>query len=196
MHLPNDHTDGTRKGSLTPKAYAAQNDYALGLIVERVSKSPYWKEFAIFVVEDDAQDGPDHVDAHRSVALVISPYTKRRSVDHSLYSTAAMLRTIELVLGLPPMSQYDAAATPMYNAFTLSPDLTPYVLEEPRIDLNEKNKEGSYGQSLMEEFDLEQQDTAPDRIFSEIIWRAVKGTPMPAPRYSIFSRTMVEGDDD
>jgi fructose-1,6-bisphosphatase len=174
----------------------AQNDYALGLIVDRVSKSRYWKEIAIFVVEDDAQDGPDHVDAHRSVALVISPYAKRQSVDHSLYSTASMLRTIELILGLPPMSQYDAAATPMYNAFTLSPDLMPYVVEEPRIDLNEKNKQGSYGQSLMEEFDLKQQDTAPDRIFSEIVWRAVKGTPMPAPRYSIFSRSMIEEDDD
>jgi YVTN family beta-propeller protein len=196
MHLPNDHTAGTRKGSLTPKAYMAQNDYALGLIVERISKSKYWKETAIFVVEDDAQDGPDHVDAHRSVALVISPYTKRHSVDHTLYSTMSMLRTMELILGLPPMSQHDAAATPMFNAFTLSADTTPYVVEEPRIDLNAKNKEGSYGQSLMEKFNLRRQDAAPDRAFNEIVWRAVKGTPMPAPRYSIFSRAMAGLDDD
>ena len=196
MHLPNDHTAGTRKGALTPQAYVAQNDYALGLIVERVTTSKYWKEMAIFVVEDDAQDGPDHVDAHRSVALVISPYTKQRTVDHTLYSTASMLRTIELILGLPPMSQYDAAATPMYSAFTTSPDHTPYAVEQPRIDLNATNTEGSYGQSLMEEFNLKRQDAAPDRAFSEIVWRAVKGTPMPPPRYSVFSRVMAEEDDD
>jgi len=166
------------------------------LIIERISRSKYWKEMAIFVVEDDAQDGPDHVDAHRSVALVISPFTKRHAVDHTLYSTTSMLRTIELILGLPPMSQHDAAATPMFNALTLSPDLSPYTVEEPRIDLNAKNKEGSYGQSLMEKFNLKRQDAVPDRAFNEIVWRAVKGTPMPAPRYSIFSRVMVEQDDD
>jgi hypothetical protein len=196
MHLPNDHTAGTRKGALTPQAYVAQNDYALGLIVERVSRSKYWKETAIFVVEDDAQDGPDHVDAHRSVALVISPFVKRRFVDHTLYSTASMLRTIELILGLTPMSQYDAAATPMFNAFTLTPDVRPYTTEQPRIDLNAKNREGSFGQSLMEEFNLNRQDAAPDRAFNEVVWRAVKGTPMPAPRYSVFSRAPAEERDE
>ncbi|MBF8295450.1 MAG: hypothetical protein HW389_1995 [Bacteroidetes bacterium] len=196
MHLPNDHTSGTRKGALTPKAFVAQNDYALGLIVERASKSKFWKEMAIFVVEDDAQNGPDHVDAHRSVGLVISPYTRIQSVDHTLYSTASMLRTMELILGLPPMSQYDAAATPMYRAFSPTPDATPYVVESPRIDLDEKNKPGSYGQSLMEKFNLRREDAAPDRLFNEIIWQSIKGTPMPAPRYSIFSRASVVDDDD
>jgi phospholipase C len=196
MHLPNDHTAGTRKGVLTPKAYVAQNDHALGLIVERISKSPYWKETAIFVVEDDAQNGPDHVDAHRSVGLVISPYTKGRGVDHTLYSTTSMLRSMELILGLPPMSQYDAGATPMYNAFSSKAELSPYVAEKPRIDLNEKNKPGSYGQSLMEKFNLRREDAAPDRLFNEIIWQSIKGTPMPAPRYSILSRTSGEDDDD
>ena len=196
MHLPNDHTAGTRKGSLTPKAYVAQNDYALGLIVERFSKSPYWKETAIFVVEDDAQNGPDHVDAHRSVGLVISPYTKGHGVNHTLYSTASMLRSIELILGLPPMSQYDAAAMPMFNIFSSKPDLTPYVVENPRHDLSEKNKVGSYGQSLMEKFNLRREDAVPDRVFNEIVWRSIKGTPMPAPRYSIFSRASVVEDDD
>jgi len=196
MHLPNDHTAGTRKGSLTPKAYVAQNDYALGLIVERFSKSPYWKETAIFVVEDDAQNGPDHVDAHRSVGLVISPYTKGRGVNHTLYSTASMLRSIELILGLPPMSQYDAAAMPMFNIFSSEPDLTPYVAENPRHDLSEKNKAGSYGQSMMEKFNLRREDAVPDRVFNEIVWRSIKGTPMPAPRYSIFSRASVVEDDD
>ena len=196
MHLPNDHTSGTRRGALTPKAYVAQNDYALGLIVERLSKSPYWKETAIFVVEDDAQNGPDHVDAHRSVGMVISPFTRGRGVDHTLYSTASMLRSIELILGLPPMSQYDAAATPMFSIFSTKADPTPYVVEKPRHNLTEKNKEGSYGQSMMEKFNLLREDAAPDRAFNEIIWRSIKGTPMPAPRYSIFSRASVMEDDD
>jgi DNA-binding beta-propeller fold protein YncE len=196
MHLPNDHTAGTHKGALTPKAYVAQNDFALGLIVDRYSKSPYWKQSAIFVVEDDAQDGPDHVDAHRSVGMVISPYVKKHAVNHTLYSTASMLRTIELILGLPPMSQYDAGATPMFDAFAPKPDLTPYVAENPRIDLNEKNKTGSVGQNLMEKFNLKREDAVPDRAFNEIIWQAVKGTPMPAPRYSIFSRASGAEDDD
>ncbi|MCX6143596.1 MAG: bifunctional YncE family protein/alkaline phosphatase family protein, partial [Ignavibacteriales bacterium] len=196
MHLPNDHTAGTHKGAITPKAYVAQNDYALGLIVERYSKSPYWKESAIFVVEDDAQNGPDHVDAHRSVGMVISPYIKKHTVNHTLYSTASMLRTIELILGLPPMSQYDAGAMPMFDAFAPKPNLTPYVAEKPRIDLNEKNKAGSVGQNLMEKFNLKREDAIPDRAFNEIIWQAVKGTPMPAPRYSIFSRASGAEEDD
>lgn len=196
LHLPNDHTAGTRRGTLTPSAYVAQNDYALGLIVERVSRSPYWKETAIFVVEDDAQNGPDHIDAHRSVGLVISPYTQRRAVDHTLYSTASMLRTMELILGVPPMSQYDAAATPMFPAFSMTANLAPYVVENPRIDVNEKNKSGSVGQLLMDKINLRRVDAAPDRLFNEIIWESIKGTKMPAPRYSIFSRASGSDEDD
>jgi len=196
MHLPNDHTSGTHKGALTPRAYVAQNDYALGLIVERLSKSPYWKETAIFVVEDDAQNGPDHVDAHRSVGMVISPYTKGRGVDHTLYSTASMLRSIELILGISPMSQYDASATPMFNVFSPEANLTPYHAQSPRWDLTERNKPGSFGQLMMEKFNLRRVDAVPDREFNEIIWRSIKGTPMPAPRYSIFSRLSLVDDDD
>ncbi len=198
LHLPNDHTSGSKKGALTPKAYVAQNDYALGLIVERISKSRFWKESVVFVVEDDAQNGPDHVDAHRSIALVISPYVKRKAVDHTLYTTASMLRTMELILGLSPMSQYDAAATPMSRAFVSSPDLQPYSVEEPRHSLTERNKPGDYGQEMMEGFNLNVQDAAPDRAFSEIIWRAVKGTEMPAPRYTIFSagQLLEEGEKE
>jgi YVTN family beta-propeller protein len=196
MHLPNDHTAGTHKGTLTPKAYVAQNDYALGLIVDRITKSPYWKEMAVFVVEDDAQNGPDHVDAHRSVGLVISPYTKGHGVDHALYTTASMLRTMELILGIPPMSQYDASAPPMFSLFSATPDLSGYSSEKPRWDLAEKNKVGSYGQSLMERYNLRREDAVPDRAFSEIIWRSIKGTRMPAPRYSIFSRASGAGNDE
>ena len=117
VHLPNDHTSGTSPGKPTPRAYVADNDLALGRIVEAVSHGKFWKETAIFVLEDDAQNGPDHVDAHRSTAYVISPYTKRRAVDSSMYSTSSMLRTMELILGLKPMTQFDAAARPMYAAF-------------------------------------------------------------------------------
>jgi hypothetical protein len=128
--------------------------------------------------------------------MVFSPYVKKHTVNHTLYSTASMLRTIELFLGLPPMSQYDAGATPMFNVFAAKPDLTPYVAEKPRMDLTEKNKVGGLGQNLMEKFNLKREDAIPDRAFNEIIWHAVKGTPMPAPRYSIFSRASAADDDD
>jgi hypothetical protein len=123
VHLPNDHTKGTTPGSLTPRAMIADNDLALGRLVEAVSNSVYWKDTVIFVVEDDAQSGPDHVDSHRSVLLVASAFTKRSFVDHSFYTTSGVLRTMELILGLEPMSQYDAAATPLYNAFVGTPNL-------------------------------------------------------------------------
>jgi hypothetical protein len=106
----------------------ANNDQAIGMIVERLSHSPYWKETAIFIIEDDAQDGADHVDAHRTAGLVISPFVRRETVDSSLYTTSSMVRTIELLLGLPPMTQYDAAANPMYKTFSARADLTPYTL--------------------------------------------------------------------
>ena len=125
MSLGEDHTTGTRPGTFTPQACVASNDLALGRIVEAVSHSKYWPETAIFVIEDDAQNGPDHVDAHRTVGLVISPYTRRKHLDSTQYSTVSMLRTIELILGLPPLSQYDAAARPMFASFTDKPDLTP-----------------------------------------------------------------------
>ena len=115
MSLPEDHTAGARPGGLTPKAMVANADWAVGQLVERLSKSPYWPETAIFIIEDDAQNGPDHVDARRTVGLVVSPYTRRNFVDSTLYTTSAMLRTMELLLGLPPMTQYDAAALPMYD---------------------------------------------------------------------------------
>ncbi|HEY3121347.1 MAG TPA: alkaline phosphatase family protein, partial [Vicinamibacteria bacterium] len=139
IRLGNDHTAGTRPGYPTPTAMIAENDLALGRLVEAVSHSRYWKESAIFVLEDDAQNGPDHVDAHRSVAFVLSPYARRGAVDSTLYTTSGMLRTMELILGLPPMSQYDAAASPMYGAFQTTPVLTPYAHREARVSLEEKN---------------------------------------------------------
>src|SRR5205085_4689114 len=113
-------------GALTPRAFVAENDLALGQLVDIVSHSSIWSSSAIFILEDDAQNGPDHVDAHRSLLLAVSPFSRRGVVDSTLYTTCGVLRTMELILGLPPMSQYDAAATPMYNAFTTTPDLRPF----------------------------------------------------------------------
>ena len=199
IKLPNDHTAGTKRESLSPRAMVADNDRALGLIVDRISHSKYWKESAIFVLEDDAQNGADHVDAHRSIALVISPYTKRKSVDHTMYSTSGMLRTMELILGLPPMSQYDASATPMYASFDAQPDLTPFVALENTIDLREMNALGAYGQERMEAFNLSREDEVPDVEFNEILWKAVKGSAsaMPAPVRSAFIKNAHNvGEDD
>jgi DNA-binding beta-propeller fold protein YncE len=188
VRLPNDHTMGTRLGKPTPRAYLADNDLALGMVVEAVSKSTFWKTTAIFVVEDDAQNGPDHVDAHRTVALVVSPYTKRRYVDSTMYSTSSLLRTMELILGLRPMSQFDAAARPMYASFQAKPDFTPYRHVKAEVDRNETNKPGVWGAALSERLDLSKEDAADDLVFNEIIWRSVKGagSPMPAPVRAAF----------
>src|SRR5207244_3303604 len=145
MHLGEDHCVGTTPGRRTPQACVANNDLALGRLVEAVSKSKYWPQTAIFVIEDDAQDGPDHVDSHRTVGLVVSPYVRRGSVDSTQYSTASMIRTMELILGLPPLSQYDAAARPMFACFTDKPDPTAYQHEPPRIDVNAVNAKTAYG---------------------------------------------------
>ena len=118
MRFGNDHTEGMRKGKPTPFAFVADNDLAVGMFVEYLSKSPIWKESAVFIIEDDAQNGPDHVDAHRTTAYVAGGFVKRGFVDHTMYSTSSMLRTMELILGLSPMTQYDAAAEPMWRCFT------------------------------------------------------------------------------
>jgi len=188
VRLPNDHTAGTRIGKPTPTAMVAENDLALGLLVEGISKSKFWPETAIFVIEDDAQNGPDHVDAHRVVALVISPYTKRNHVDSTLYSTTSMLRTMELILGLKPMSQFDAAARPMFDSFTAKPTLAPYAHVVPKYDLNTKNTAAAWGVKLSDSFDLTKEDQADDLLFNEVIWRSVRGanSKMPAPVRAAF----------
>ncbi len=188
VRLPNDHTYGTRAGRLTPTAMVADNDLALGRLVEAVSKSKFWKDTAIFVVEDDAQNGPDHVDAHRTIAYVISPYTKRGIIDSSFYSTSSMLRTMELILGLKPMSQFDAAARPMYASFQQTPDLRPYEHVTPQVDMTEKNAATAWGAELSEKFNLAKEDAADDLLFNEVIWRSVKGakSPMPPPVRAAF----------
>jgi Phosphoesterase family len=198
VRLPNDHTAGTRAEMPTPTAMVADNDLALGRIVEVVSNSKFWPKTAIFVVEDDAQNGPDHVDAHRAVALVISPHCNRGKVDSTMYSTSSVLRTMELILGLEPMSQFDAAATPMYNSFASSPDLRPYKHRVPQADLNEMNSALAWGADISAQFDLTKEDSADDLLFNEVIWRAIKGkdSPMPAPVRAAFVRPHAGKDDD
>ncbi len=188
LRLINDHTEGLRLGKPTPFAQMADNDLALGLFVEHLSKSPIWPQSAVFVLEDDAQNGADHVDAHRSIALVISPYAKRRYVDHTLYSTNSMLRTIELILGLPAMSQQNAAATPMWRSFSVTPDFRPYQALPANVDLDEMNIAENDLQRLFETFDMSAEDRAPDLEFNRALWKAIKGehSEMPAPRRAAF----------
>jgi YVTN family beta-propeller protein len=181
VSLGEDHTKGTRTGAPTPQACVASNDLALGRLVEAVSKSKSWAKTAIFVIEDDAQNGPDHVDAHRTVALVISPYCKRKHVDSTQYSTSSVLRTIELILGLKPLSQYDAAARPMFGCFTNKLDLTPYTHLPAQIDLNAKNDALAYGAERSNKMDWSEFDRIDDFALNEILWRAIKGKDAPTP---------------
>jgi len=187
VRLPNDHTHGVSAGQFTPTAYVAENDAALGRLVEAVSRSHFWTNTAIFVIEDDAQNGSDHVDAHRTEALVISAYTKHGRVDSTLYSTTSMLRTMELILGLQPMTQFDAAATPMFNSFQPVADARPYVALPANVDLNETNSMAAWG--AREKFDFAKEDVNDDIKFNEVIWRSVKGgqQAMPAPMRAGFS---------
>jgi DNA-binding beta-propeller fold protein YncE len=195
IRFGNDHTSGLAKGAYTPFAAVADNDLAVGRLVEHISHSNIWKESAIFILEDDAQNGADHVDAHRSTAYIISPYTKRKYVDHTLYSTTSMLRTMELILGLPPMSQYDAAATPMWRCFTNKPDFTPIKALPAQVDLEERNLASNELSRISETFNLARVDAVPDRLFNEVLWKALKGTEMPAPRRAAWLRIQ-EGEDE
>jgi YVTN family beta-propeller protein len=198
MRLPNDHTSGTKAGAHTPIAAVGDNDLALGLVVEAVSRGKFWKDTAIFVIEDDAQNGSDHVDAHRTVALVISPHTKHQFVDSSMYSTASMLRTMELILGLKPMTQFDAAALPMYESFQPRADLAGYQHRPANVDLNEVNGPNAPLGEVSATLDLSREDAADDLVLNEIIWKAVRGADsvMPPPVRAGFVFTLPEADDD
>jgi hypothetical protein len=195
VRLPNDHTHGVSAGKRTPTAYLADNDAAFGRVVEAVSRSKFWPTTAIFVVEDDAQNGPDHVDAHRTIAFVISPYTKRKVVDSTLYSTSSMLRTMELILGMKPMTQFDAAATPMYNSFQSESNLEPYTAVPADVDVNSTNGIASWGSNI--KFNFAKEDAADDFLLNEVIWRSVKGadSEMPAPVRAAFVKSRQVDDD-
>jgi hypothetical protein len=185
LRLPNDHTDGISARKPTPQFFVADNDYGVGLIVEAVSNSPYGKDTAIVVVEDDAQDGPDHVDAHRSVALVISAYNRPGALIHEFHNTVSLIRTIELLLGIEPMNQLDATATPM-NIFRAEPDLRPYKALLPNVALDNlitppaRDAATAYWMRRTEEQDLAHADMADPETLNRIIWFSVKGdVPMP-----------------
>lgn len=198
LRLGNNHTSGARIGQLTPTAMVADNDLAVGRFIEHLSNSPVWKESAVFILEDDAQNGADHVDAHRSPALVISPYAKRKHIEHTMYSTSGMLRTMELILGMPPMSQYDAAARPMYALFTNTPDVTPFKHIPANVDLDAKNTAMNEPARRSEKFDFRHADTLDDNEFNAVIWMAVRGekSPVPAPRRGAWLKTIEKDDDD
>ncbi|MDQ2869326.1 MAG: hypothetical protein M3S32_01190 [Acidobacteriota bacterium] len=199
LRLGGDHTNYALGGSPTPTAMIAENDLALGRLVEEISKSRYWKESAIFVLEDDAQNGPDHVDCHRSVALVISPWTRRAAVDSTMYTTCGMLRTMELVLGLPPMSQCDAAARPMYAAFGTAAAAASWTHRPARVSIDEKNGEDAPGAEESAAADLTEADRAPDVAFNEILWKMVRGrdSKMPPPVHASWVRpAAVPRDED
>jgi YVTN family beta-propeller protein len=188
LRIINDHTEGLKKGRPTPFAHCADNDLAVGMFVDYLSKSPVWNESVVFVLEDDAQDGPDHVDAHRSPAYIAGGYIKRHFVDHTMYSTTSMLHTIELLLGFPPMSQYDASAEPMWRCFMNQPDLTPFHAKPLQTDITAVNTIENAWQRKSEKFDLSREDMVPDHEFTEVIWKAIKGENAvpPAPRRAAF----------
>jgi hypothetical protein len=168
VRLPNDHTAGTYPGALTPQAYVAQNDHAFGRIVDAVSHSRYWASTAIFAIEDDSQNGPDHVDDQRTTFYLASPYAAP-GVHHAHYTTSSVVRTIELLLGLPPMTIYDAVAPPMYDAFALQPDLRPYDVIAPQIDDTAKNLRTAYGAALSKKMDFHDADAADPRELNDIL---------------------------
>ena len=195
LHIINDHTEGLNLGRPTPDAHVADNDLAVGLFVDYLSHSPIWNESVVFIVEDDAQNGPDHVDAHRSTVYVAGGFVKKNYVDHSMYTTSSILRTIELILGLPPMSQYDASAVPMWRCFNSVADHPPFVVKPCQVDLNQINTEDSKYARISEQFDFSKEDRAPDQPFNEVIWKAVKGldSKCPPPVHAAF---FVSGADE
>jgi YVTN family beta-propeller protein len=198
LRFPNDHTSGLSKGAPTPFAHVADNDLAVGMFIEHLSKSPVWNQSVVFIIEDDAQNGPDHVDAHRTTAYVAGGFVKRHFVDHTMYSTSSMLRTIELILGLPPMTQYDAAATPMWRCFSNVSDPTGFTALPENIDLNKTNTTENAWQRKSETFDFSQEDRVPDLEFTEVIWKAVKGENaiVPAPKRAAFLKVNNKKDKD
>ena len=200
VRLGNDHTEGLRKGRPTPYAHVADNDLAVGMFVEYLSKSPIWNETAVFIIEDDAQNGADHVDAHRSPAYLAGGFVKRGFVDHTMYSTSSMLRTIELILGIPPMSQYDAAAQPMWRSFNSKPNLNGFTAKAARVDLKEKNTAMNEWQRRSEKFNLTKEDAVPDLEFNIVLWHGLKGSnvPFPGPKRAAFFKPTkkIDKDDD
>jgi YVTN family beta-propeller protein len=199
--LPIDHTSGTRAGSPTPAACVADNDLAFGRIVEAFSRSRFWKETVIFGIEDDPQNGFDHVSGYRTTAYCVSPYTKRAAVVHTQYNTTSLLRTIEQILGLPPMNQFDAAATPMFDCFTQKPDFAPFEAVSNQIPLDQMNPDSKdiadallrRNARISARLNFRQIDACPEDTLNRILWHAVNGSASPYPSWAV---TLVPDDDD
>jgi YVTN family beta-propeller protein len=193
MWLSNDHTSGTGAGSPTPAAQVADNDLAFGRIVDAVSHSQFWKDTCIFAIEDDPQSGWDHVSGYRTTAYVASPYTKRCQVVRTQYNQTSILRTIELILGLPPMNQMDATATPMFDCFVDVPDFTPFNSVPNNVPIDQMNpspkkitdpllRKDAYASARLP---LAKPDQCPDDVLNRILWRAMKGSRAPYPQWAV-----------
>jgi hypothetical protein len=201
--LPNDHTSGTKAGTPTPAACLADNDLAFGRIVEGISQSKFWKETVIFAIEDDPQDGWDHVSGYRTTAYCISPYTKRGEVVKTQYNTTSMLRTMEQILGLPPMNQFDATATPMFDCFTDVPDFTPFKSVPNNVPLDQMNPDPKkVSDPLLRKnalvsarLNFRQIDAAPEDVLNRILWHAMKGSAAPYPAWAVRVTDDEEDDD-
>jgi hypothetical protein len=191
-----DHTEGLATGRPSPIAHVADNDLAVGMFIDYLSKSPVWKQSLVIIVEDDAQDGPDHVDAHRSTAYIAGPYVKRHFVDHTPYTTTGLLRTIELVLGLPPMSQYDAAAVPLWRSFTAVPDTSGFDHLPAQVNLAEINTAVNKLSKRSAAFNFSKEDKVNEADFNEVLWKGIKGmdSPVPAPRRAAFVKVTEKED--
>jgi hypothetical protein len=204
MTLPNDHTAGTRPGMPTPASAVADNDVALGRVAEAVSNSKFWKETCIFVVEDDPQNGFDHIDGHRTVGMVISPYTRRGgAVDSTNYNQTSMVRTLELILGLPPMNQLDASATPMASCFTDKPDFSPYKAVTNNIPLDQMNPQTAdirdprqrHWAEVSIKLPLDEVDEADEDTFNRVLWFAMRGNDETYPAWAV-NRDEEDDDED
>jgi len=205
LQLPSNHTNGTNPGTSTPKAMVADNDLAVGQIVETLTKTRFWPKMALFIVEDDAQNGVDHVDGHRTIALAVSPYTRRGYVDSTFYSTQSMVKSIELILGLPTMSIFDLIAQEMRASFQTAADLTPYAAAPALISLFDQNppagalngnaRRAAIDSSHMR-FDIP--DAAPTERLNRILWQSVRGwsTPYPGAHHAVFAPLTLDVDDD
>jgi hypothetical protein len=193
VYLPNDHTCGTTPRCPTPAAMAADNDLALGRLVAGLSRSRFWPEMAIFAIEDDPQDGWDHVSGYRTTAYAISPYARRGAVVHTQYNTVSLLRTIEQILGLRPMNQFDAAAGPMADCFCETPDFTPFEAVRANVPLDQMNPEPhKIGDAqrradaqASQRMNFQQADKAPEDLLNRILWRAMRGTAEPYPAWAV-----------
>ncbi len=195
MLLPNDHTAGTRPGMPTPAATVADNDLALGRVIEAVSHSKFWRDTCIFVVQDDPQNGFDHIDGHRTVAMVVSPYTRRNALDSTHYNQTSMVRTMELILGLPPMNQFDASATPMASCVTDKPDFTPYKAVPNNIPLDQMNPPLSqirdprqrHWAEVSLRLPLDDIDEADEDTLNRILWHAARGRDETYPAWAVLA---------